>query len=164
VKQFTSGLEVELLDAKVISSVISRQAGFVLTPAYSAASLESYLNDRTRGVVLRGSNGDIAGWYIYHIDDRRVGEVLQIGCGNDTAENVVAHLVQHASAEGALILYGRLEPHFSEALPQHLSMLSRRRHRMLVHSRDAKVLEAMHSGKAFISRLDGEWTVRFRPE
>jgi hypothetical protein len=30
-----------------------------------------------------------------------------------------------------------------------------------VHSRDPKIAGAIHSGKAFLSRLDGEWRVRF---
>jgi Acetyltransferase (GNAT) domain len=35
------------------------------------------------------------------------------------------------------------------------------RNSMLVHSRDPKIIDAIHSGKAFLSRLDGEWRVRF---
>jgi hypothetical protein len=32
---------------------------------------------------------------------------------------------------------------------------------MLVHSRSPEILQAIHSGTAFISRLEGEWCLRF---
>jgi hypothetical protein len=163
-KQYTSCLDAQPLDTKVLAALVSKQTRFTLKPTYSADVVRGYLNDRTRGAVLFHSNGKVAGWYIYDLDGRGVGEVLQIGCSNDNAVNVLAHLFQQALHDGAIILYGRLEPHFSEALPEHVSVLSRRQYRMLVHSRDPRIIDAMHSGNAFISRLEGEWPVRFRPD
>jgi hypothetical protein len=162
-KKHTTCLDAQPLDAKSIADLITRQSQFVLKPSYSADSLRGCINDRTRGVVLFHSNGAIAGWYIYDLDDRGIGEVLQVGCGNESAVNVLAHLFQQALHDGAVILYGRLEPQFSDALPEHVSVLSRRQYRLLVHSRDAEIVAAVHSGKAFVSRLEGEWPVRFRP-
>jgi ribosomal protein S18 acetylase RimI-like enzyme len=160
-KSYTSGLDMRFLDTNSLSALVQRQTEFLLKPLYDAQSLQGCLDHPTRSGFLRDSRGEIAGWYIYHLDDRKHGEVLQIGCRNDTTSEVVAHLFENARHNGALVLYGRLEPHFSDALPRYLSILSRRRHAMLVHSRDPKILAAIHSGKAFLSRLDGEWRVRF---
>jgi hypothetical protein len=162
-KKHTTCLDAQPLDAKSVADLITRQSQFVLKPSYSADSLQGYINDRNRGAVLFHPNGAIAGWYIYDLDHRGIGEVLQVGCGNEGAVNVLAHLFQQALHDGAVILYGRLEPQFSDALPEHVSILSRRQYRMLVHSRDAEIVAAFHSGKAFVSRLEGEWPVRFRP-
>jgi len=161
-KKHAPDLQSRPLDTRTVAEFMD-QSGFVLKPTYNPDSLRSYLNGLNRGTALVGSKGNIAGWYIYHLDRGGMGEVLQIGCHSDNAVNVLAHLFQQALRDHALILYGRLEPHFSEALPEQFSVLSRRQYRVLVHSRDPKILDTMHSGKAFISRLDGEWPVRFRP-
>jgi hypothetical protein len=160
-KRCTSSFDVQSLDIDSLAALVSGQTGFLLKPLYDAKSLRGCLDHPARSALLRDSMGEVAGWYIYHLDDGKHGEVLQIGCRHDTAFEVVAHLFDDASRSGALILYGRLEPHFSEALAQHLSILSRRRHTMLVHSPDPMIVAAIHSGKAFLSRLDGEWRVRF---
>jgi Acetyltransferase (GNAT) domain len=160
-KRHTSAFDVQFLDADALAALVTREAGFVLKPLYDAKSLRGCLDHPARSALLRDSGGEIAGWYIYHLDDKKHGEVLQIGCRSGMASEVVAHLFENASRNGALVLSGRLEPHFSDALAEHLSILSRRRHTMLVHSRDPKIIAAIHSGKAFLSRLDGEWRVRF---
>jgi GNAT acetyltransferase-like protein len=161
-KKHESYLEAQPLDARSIAE-FTRQSGFALKPTYSTDLLRRYLNDRNRGAVLVDSKRKVAGWYLYDLDRRGIGELLQVGCTNDNAVNVLAHLFRQAMHDHALILYGRLEPHFSEALPEQFSVLSRRQYRVLVHSRNPKILDTMHSGKAFLSRLDGEWPVRFRP-
>jgi hypothetical protein len=35
---------------------------------------------------------------------------------------------------------------------------------MLLHAKKPELLEAFDRGHAFISRLDGEWSLRFSPE
>jgi hypothetical protein len=160
-KRSTSPFEIQPLDTDSLAALVSRQTGFLLKPLYDTELLRGCLDHPARSALLRDSKGEVAGWYIYHLDDRKHGEVLQIGCRHDTAFHVLAHLFENAARNGALILYGRLEPHFSDALGEHFSILSRRRHTMLLHSREPKILAAIHSGQAFLSRLDGEWRVRF---
>jgi hypothetical protein len=160
-KRYRPAFDVESLDTDSLAALASRQTGFLLKPVYDANSLRGCLDHPARSALLRDSRGEVAGWYIYHLDLRKHAEVLQIGCRGDTAFEVVAHLLENASRNGARILYGRLEPHFSDALAEHRSILSRRRHAMLLHSRDPQITAAIHSGKAFLSRLDGEWRVRF---
>jgi hypothetical protein len=70
-------------------------------------------------------------------------------------------LFTKARLDGASALAGRMEPHMGTALASQLCLLYGRQYSMLVHSRDPEVLNAIHSGKAFISRLDGEWCLRF---
>jgi hypothetical protein len=160
-KRQTSSFDVQFLDVDSLATLATQQTGFVLKPLYDAKSLRGCLDHPARSALLRDSGGEIAGWYIYHLDAQKRGEVLQIGCRNGQAADVVAHLFENASRNGVLVLSGRLEPHFFDSLAEHLSILSRRRHMMLVHSRDPKILDAIHSGRAFLSRLDGEWRVRF---
>jgi hypothetical protein len=90
-----------------------------------------------------------------------LAEVLQIASREDRQQEVVAHLASDARAQGAIAVVGRLEPGLAEPLANHFTLLFRRKYFMLVHSRFPEILSAIHTGDAFISRLEGEWCVRF---
>jgi hypothetical protein len=140
-----------------------------LRPFYEVCSLDRILDEASRKkahgafqrILLRGSNGKIAGWYLYYLNRRGISEVLQIGCRKEYRLEVVSHLFHHAVSHGAAALTGRLEPHFSHALSDQCCLLYRRKYHMLIHSRDPQIANVIHSGRAFISRLDGEWCLRF---
>jgi hypothetical protein len=111
--------------------------------------------------ILLRRQDQVAGWYVYALHRDGIAEVLQIGCREADAAQVVDHLFQHARHNGASALAGRIEPHLTKAISAQTCIFSRRDHSMLIHSRDVNILNAIHSGKAFISRLDGEWCLRF---
>ena len=114
-----------------------------------------------RKVLLRDRQNIIAGWYLYHCKPNGLAEVLQLGSREDCDNEVVAHLAWDAREHGAAAVMGRLEPGLAQPLANRLCLLFRRRNAFLVHSRYPEILAAVHSGQAFISRLEGEWCLRF---
>jgi hypothetical protein len=144
-------------------------ADCALRPQYSEASLGALLEragrktgrGALRGVLLRSRENDVAGWYLYYCNGDRLAEVLQIAARAGSHSQVIEHLTSDARRFGAIAVVGRLEPGLAEPLANRFCLLFRRKYAMLVHSRSSEILAAIHSGRAFISRLDGEWCVRF---
>jgi hypothetical protein len=124
--------------------------------------LQSRIDGSTHSALLRRPAGDVAGWYIYHLSKNRIAEVLQVGCNADSARDVIAHLFADVVNKRAVAVSGRLEPHIVQALPLRFPILYRRPGAMLVHSKDLRILDTIRSGNALLSRIDGEWAVRFK--
>jgi hypothetical protein len=167
----SSSLHTQELDAQTLVGLMSRGVGdqAVLRPVYDVETLRNLLADsnqplhdgRVHAALLRLSDGRVAGWFVYAFDRTGMGEVLQIAAQESYLSDVGYHLFSHACRNGVAALAGRLEPHSSKAISGRLGLLSRREHAMLVHSRDPQILSAIHLGRAFISRLEGEWCLRF---
>jgi hypothetical protein len=162
-------LRIEPLHAHALANFMSDSMDdMMLHPDYDAVSLRRMLDDAARQsaqgtlrAVLLRSGRQVAGWYLYCLDRQGTAEVLQVGYRRGHREEVIDHLFNNARLDGATAVAGRMEPHMGTALASQLCLLSRRQFSMLVHSRDPQILNAIHSGKAFISRLDGEWCLRF---
>ena len=135
-------------------------------PDLEAADLEWMLGvlDRhaaagsLRGVALRRA-GEIAGWYLWFMRSGRVAEAVQIGATEEAAVDVVDHLLADVRRAGAVAVAGRLEPALMPALSERMSLFHRGRGPswLLAHSRDERLLRAVHAGDAFLTRLEGEW-------
>jgi hypothetical protein len=76
--------------------------------------------------------------------------------------DVFSHLIEHAVSSGAGGLIGRMDPRFQQAIAQSMCAVSPRQALMLVHSRNPALVRLITSGFAFMSRLEGEWCLRFR--
>jgi len=150
------------LSAESVPDLISDKMQYMLRPCYEAGELQSRIDGSTHTALLRRPAGDVAGWYIYHLSKDRIAEVLQVGCNPDSARDVMAHLFADVVNKRAIAVSGRLEPHIAQALPLHFPILYRRLGTMLIHSRDLRILETIRSGNALLSRIDGEWAVRFQ--
>jgi len=141
-----------------------------LRPEYNERSLDWLLTAlaRERGygelqkVAVRRHGKDIIGWYIYVVAPNGLGEVLQIGAGEGAIDLILDHLFDHALRHGAFALSGRFEPQFVQQFHDKHSMFHHRGHWVLIHSNDVEMLQAIHCGNAFLSRLEGEWIMRFR--
>jgi hypothetical protein len=95
-----------------------------------------------RTVLMRNRESKIVGWYMYYVKDRGVGQVVQIGALPSSVDAVLDHLSYDAWTHGAIALHGRLEPH-------------------LVYSRNPELARQIQSGSACLTRLDGEWCLKF---
>jgi hypothetical protein len=115
---------------------------------------------RLQKVVIRNDQ-QILGWYISHLDREGVANVLQIAAKPSSIHEVLDHLFYQAWREGAIAAAGRLEPRFAQALSDKYCLFHRRGPWMLLSSRKPELLQAFQRGDTFISRLDGEWCVRF---
>jgi hypothetical protein len=141
-----------------------------LRPLYDESSLGALIEragrkrgqgGALRGVLLRSEENDVVGWYWYYCNRDRLAEVLQIASRENLHSQIIEHLTSDARRFGALAVVGRLEPGLAEPLANRFCLLFRRKYAMLVHSRFPEILCAIHSGRAFISRLEGEWCLRF---
>ena len=117
-----------------------------------------------RSVVLRDDAGNIAGWYIYYVKGGGIGEVVRIGAVDDAIAPVLDHLFYDASIHGAIALHGRLEARLTQPLSERCCFFYQASNRLLVHSRRPEVAQLIHNNDALLTRLDGEWCLRFGGE
>jgi hypothetical protein len=139
-----------------------------LRPEYEAESVRWQLDfmDRMnaygslRKVLLRNRENKIIGWYLYYLKRGGVGEVAQVGAAHSSIAVVLDHLCYDAWSHGAIALHGRLDSRLSqESLGKYCFYFPG--NCLLVHSRDPELTRQIQSGSAFLTRLDGEWCLRF---
>ena len=113
-----------------------------------------------RKVLLRNKASKIIGWYLYYLNRGGLGEVVQVGASHSSVKAVLDHLSYDAWTHGAVALHGRLDSYLlQESLGK--SCFYFLGNRLLVHSRDPELARHIQAGSAFLSRLDGEWCLRF---
>jgi hypothetical protein len=157
------GITDELLDpvtALENLSGLSRPARLV--PDYDERFLRWLFRELARGSArglaqfrLVRARGSIVGWYVYFLEPGGLCRVLQIMCRERHSDSVIGALHRHAYAGGAAALYGRLEPHTSEAVLRRGALL-RPIPRALVHTRNGAVVEALQQASSALSWIDGE--------
>ena len=143
--------------------------GNSLHPVYDARSLAWLLDQtarKTRHGKLRAHavhNGArrLIGWYLYYVQPGNVSEVVQIAARDGSFERVLQRLLADAWRQGAVAVRGRLDPHHAQELSRRHCWLRSGGTWTLIHSRDPDITAAIHQGDAFLSRLEGEWWLRF---
>jgi hypothetical protein len=128
--------------------------------AFARASRQSP-GGRLRRLVVRNENADVSGWFVYSLGRDRIADVLQLAARPDSAHHVLDHLFDDAMQQGAVAAAGRLEPALVPALSEKRSLFYHGHHWTLLHSRNSELRAAIHRGDAFLSRLEGEWCLRF---
>ena len=149
-----------------LSDFITRQS---LRPAYDEYSLKWLLDMASRKeshgtlhkMVIRTPQGSIAGWCLYYIKPSGVSQVLQVWGKNSHIATVLDHVFYHARRRGSIAVSGRMEPALAEALWQRRCVFGLPGPWFLYHSRQPDILQAIESGDAFLTRLEGEWWMRF---
>jgi hypothetical protein len=114
-----------------------------------------------RRALVRSAAGEALGWYIAYFPRGKVGEVLQVVASESTIAAVLNRLFADAARDGVIGLSGRLDPKLVQAYSDAHCIFSRRGPLMLAHARDPALMELLHRGEVFLSRLDGEWPARF---
>jgi hypothetical protein len=107
-------------------------------------------------------DGSFSGWFLYRAMRERIAEVLQIAARPDAIENVVDHLLDDARRNGAVAVSGRVEPSLVPALASRHAFFYRGQYWTLLHSSNPQLRHAVHGGDAFLTRLEGEWCLRFQ--
>jgi hypothetical protein len=139
-------------------------AGFRLRPAYDESYLE-WLLPQLASITPRGElrvrlvsgGGSVRGWYVYYLQPGGISQVLQVAAEERAAGEVLDDLFRDAHAAGTAAVQGRVEAHLREALTQRRSLFHPSGYLALVHARDPELLYAVQSGRALLTRLDGEW-------
>jgi hypothetical protein len=161
-------LEEELTVGTLLSCLHDLSKAHSFVPEYDRDSLTWLLDfmgrmngfGRLRKVLLRNEQRKIAGWYIYYVKKGGIGEVVQLGAKHSSIHAVLDHLSYDAWTRGVIALHGRLEPHLTQELSEKDCLIFLG-NRLLVHSRNPEVTQLIQTGNALLTRLDGEWCLRF---
>ena len=116
---------------------------------------------RLKQLGVWDAEDSLAGWCFYFEQPGGVSEVAQFAARPDRQTLVFDHLLHDAWMSGALAVTGRVESAATQHLSDRNCVLSRFAPWTTVHSRRADVLNAICSGDAYFSRLDGEWWMNF---
>jgi hypothetical protein len=115
-------------------------------------------------VLVHDPAGETAGWYIYYAKRGGVSKVLQLGGKERAIGAVIGHLLRHAWEHGSVAVSGRIEPQFARELSYSGCRFDFPDVSVLAYARDREMLNVMQRGAAFLTRLDGEWWMRFHEE
>jgi hypothetical protein len=140
-----------------------------LLPVYSAESARWLLDQlalkrergAARGVAVVDRGGTTIGWYIYLANRRGVGDVVQVVAAEGQHAAVLAALFHDARAQGLTALEGRASFGIVAALDPELARVRREGPWVLAQSRRPEIVDAITSGDALLSRLEGEWWMSF---
>jgi GNAT acetyltransferase-like protein len=146
--------------------------GYALQPVYDARSLAWLLEQAGRKIrhgelrarAVYDGKRRLIGWYLYYIRAGKSNEVVQLAALNGRYDRVLQLLLADAWRHGATAVRGRLEPRYIQEISARHSWLRTDGTWTLVHSRHSDIMNAFHEGNAFISRLEGEWWMRFLGE
>jgi hypothetical protein len=111
--------------------------------------------------AVPGERSRPLGWFIYYLAPRDTATVVQVAAAPGAEDTVLGHLFAHAWRRGAAAVQGRVEPNLLPDLARHRSILRYPDALPLVHARRPELLQATHSGRAFLTRLEGEWWMAF---
>ena len=162
--------EDNLDPATMLSHLPEVMGGNALQPVYDAGSLAWLLEQigrKTRHGNLRSrvvfdSERRFIGWYLYYLNAGGVSEIVQVAAADGSFDSVLRRLLADAWRHGSAAVRGRLDPHFAQELSARHSWFRREGTWTLVHSRHADITTAIHRGDACLSRLEGEWWLRFQ--
>ena len=162
------GHRQELDEATFCDGLREIAAARSLCPSYDGESARWIFGraDRRPGpvrrFVVRQDNGASAGWFVYHTTAERIADVLQIAARPEAIADVLDHVLNDATENRAIAVSGRLESHLMPALAARRAFFHRGSHWTLLHSSNPQVRYAVQVGDAFLSRLEGEWCLRFQ--
>ena len=110
--------------------------------------------------VVRDAAGYVQGWYLYYMKPSGLAEVVQLVAAAGSMEAVLDSLFFQAKQRGAVAVTGQVDPAaFRNLAEKHCVFHHAADTWLMLHSRDPEILHAIESGKAFLSRLEGEWWI-----
>jgi hypothetical protein len=160
----------EGLDSRALLSYLPQLTGKrAIQPVYDDYSLlwvlnharQLYLFGTLQSVLVRDQSGKVMGWYLYYLKSGETSTVIQIVARENSINEILDHLFEHARRRGATALIGRLEAQYIQELSDKYCWFDRFSGWTLIHSKNSEVLHAIQRGDAFLSRLEGEWCLQF---
>jgi hypothetical protein len=154
----------EDLSAQALLEYLPSVSGhFRMRPDYDEKFLDWLFREMTevksRGNLVKrlvlDADGRVLGWYVAYLQPGGISQVVQIGAKERDVQAVLDHLFHDAQHSGAALLFGQLEPLLFEPLTRRRCLLHPGGN-FLVHSRHPQILDAVLTGQAMISRMDGE--------
>ena len=89
-----------------------------------------------------------------------IGEVVQMGATKGHMKTVPDYLFRDAGNRGAIGAHGRLEIRHAQELAEARCFFWGTTP-LLFHARDPELARLVQQGDAFVSRLDGEWCLKY---
>jgi hypothetical protein len=141
-----------------------------LSPNYTRETLQWLLSKAAekrqygtlRRIATYGEDHSMVGWFLYYPNRNGIAQVLQIGSVAGSFKLVLDLWFKDANENGSLAVMGRMEPNYMKELTEKYCFHVHRSNYLLVHSTDVELSLAVHSGDAFLTRLEGEWWTRFQ--
>lgn len=159
-------LDAADLDAGTLLRCLTEfRKDYSLWADYDSQSLEwllHFIQNRSfrgtlRKFVLRNDRQQIVGWYIYYAKPGAVSEVVQIGASPRLLKQVLDHLFYDAWSQGVIALHGVTQNRMMADLSDKNCVFTCHGGWTVAHSRKGELLDLLDHGRAFLSRLDGEW-------
>lgn len=143
--------------------------GYSLWPQYDESSLQWLLSfmermhphSSLRKIILRDSLNKVLGWYLYYLKPGGIGQVVQIGGDRKFTGDVLDHLFHDAWKNGATGLQGVISSDWLSDFGTKNCIFTCRRDWTLAWTKNSEVMKLLNSGRALMSRLDGEWCLSF---
>jgi hypothetical protein len=140
-----------------------------LQPSYDPESFRWLIEEcgmaRHRGllhnVVVGDRNRNPIGWYVCHYQPHGVSTVLQIGAAPRKVRRVLRTLWSESLRHDAIAVRGQAMPRHLFEFKQEGCALEYPGNGVVVHSRNPELLACVLQGDAALTRLDGEWWMRF---
>lgn len=160
------GSAEELTPVAIIEHLPEVAKSFRLRPAYDDEEFAAWLLAALAAVSTRGSliarlvrdrDGSVRGWYIYYLASAGIAQVIQVVGDERQVDDTLDHLLHDAWSRGASGIQGRVEAHLREPLSRRRCVFHASGYLALLHSRDAGLLHSIQSGRALLTRLEGEW-------
>jgi hypothetical protein len=144
----------------------------ILKPAYDKNSFGWLMNQaamaKAHGILrmatVHSPQGATAGWYAYYLKPLQEAAVLQIGAVRSQVDEVLLAQFKDAWEQGCAAVTGQLVPRYLQNFSGQHCTLDFPGYGVLVHSRHPEILKCISEGEAALSRLDGEWWMRFAVE
>ncbi len=154
----------ELTARELVENLEAVTRNMRLRPAYDEEFLD-WLFAQLRLVTARGElrarlverDGRVLGWYLYYLLPGGISQVLQIAGHERDLGDVLDDLFRDSYAGGAAALQGRMEAQLREPLSQRRCLLHPSGYLALIHARDSELAYSVQSGRALLTRLEGEW-------
>ena len=157
------------VDAGTIATHLGDCLGSALHGDHDEAAL-SWLLDRLprkkqygryQQIGVWDESGSFAGWFLYYLNERGTSLVAQLGSRPGKRDLVLDHLFHHAWRGGSLAVSGRLDPPATRDLERKQCVFQLGKPWVLIHSRNRELMDSIHAGRAYLTRLDGEWWLNF---
>ncbi len=118
-----------------------------------------------RMMTVSNAEGERSGWFIYYAAPGGASLVLQIGVRRkEDFKNTLLALFRDAWQQGSACVKGAAIPQYVTAMTELHCIFRHPYDRAVIHSRNPEIANAVRTGDAAITRLDGIGWLRFASE
>jgi hypothetical protein len=143
-----------------------------LKPSYSPEAFSWLMREAAKSqqgdlrmVTVSNAEGVRCGWFIYYALRGGASFVLQIGVRRkDDFKNTLLALFQDAWQQGSVCVKGASIPQYLTSMTEQHCFFRHPDDRVIIHSKNSEIANAIRRGEATITRLDGIGWLRFSRE